>query len=68
MLIAITLTLTSPTAATVLPHLGRANYAATLAALEQIHLALASRSMIPMAPSRSPVRASSMVANGAEAW
>ena len=40
MLIAITLTLTSPTAATVPPHLGRANYAATLAALQAIDPAL----------------------------
>ncbi len=40
MLIAITLTLTSPTAATVPPHLGRANYAATLAALQALDPAL----------------------------
>jgi CRISPR-associated endoribonuclease Cas6 len=40
MLIALTLTLTSPTAATVPPHLGRANYAATLAALQALDPAL----------------------------
>lgn len=40
MLIAITLTLTSPTATTVPAHLGRANYAATLAALQALDPAL----------------------------
>ncbi|MEZ4684242.1 MAG: CRISPR-associated endoribonuclease Cas6 [Caldilineaceae bacterium] len=40
MLIAITLTLTSATATTVPPHLGRANYAATLAALQALDPAL----------------------------
>lgn len=43
MLIAITLTLISPTAATLNPHLGRANYAATLARLGQADPALAQR-------------------------
>lgn len=40
MLIAIVLTLTSPTETTLPPHLGRANYAATLAALQQVDPAL----------------------------
>ena len=40
MLIAIVLTLTSPTDAILPPHLGRANYAATLAALQQVDPAL----------------------------
>ncbi|MCB0125002.1 MAG: CRISPR-associated endoribonuclease Cas6 [Caldilineaceae bacterium] len=40
MLIALTLTLTSPSATTVPSHLGRANYAATLAALQALDPAL----------------------------
>jgi CRISPR-associated endoribonuclease Cas6 len=40
MLIAIVLTLTSPTDATLPAHLGRANYAATLAALQRLNPAL----------------------------
>jgi hypothetical protein len=40
MLIAIVLTLTSPTDATLPAHLGRANYAATLAALQRLDPAL----------------------------
>lgn len=40
MLIAIVLTLTSPTDAILPAHLGRANYAATLAALQRLDPAL----------------------------
>ncbi|MEZ4737479.1 MAG: hypothetical protein R3E79_61170 [Caldilineaceae bacterium] len=54
MLIAIVLTLTSPTDAVLPAHLGRANYAATLARLQAMDPAWARRCTTAPAPSRSP--------------